>query len=193
MESGGSKNGAGQSNLLAFPAAAFEKDDASGGDGGLRDDDGPKDAAGTHAQGDGEKIGEGYLQQPETEEMHDRRRDGVSRAVEGLEHDHAVGITDVAVAENAQAGDGQWDDERIAGEETDDRFGEDDEEHADGAEKNHVVKAGAPDGSFRALGLLGAEVLADEGGGGVAEAPTRHQHEDQDADGDGVAGEGSGA
>src|SRR6266705_4128848 len=188
MESGGSKNGAGQSNLLAFPAAAFEKDDASGGDGGLRDDDGPKDAAGTHAQGDGEKIGEGYLQQPETEEIHDSRRDGVSRAVESLEHDHAVGIADVAVAENAQAGDGQWDDERIAGEETDDRFGEDDEAHADGAEKNHVVKAGAPDGSFRALGLLGAEVLADEGGGGVAEAPTRHQHEDKYANGDGIAG-----
>src|SRR6266704_358768 len=189
MESGGSKNGAGQSNLLAFPAAAFEKDDARSSDGGLRDDDGPKDAAGTHAQGNGEKIGEGYLQQPETEEMHDGRRDGVSRAVEGLEHDHAIGIADVAVAENAQAGDGQWDDERIAGEETDDRFGEDDEEHADDAEENHVVKAGAPDGSFRALGLLGTEVLADEGGGGVAEAPTRHQHEDKYANGDGIAGE----
>src|SRR5260370_9091604 len=92
VESGGSKNGAGPSNLLAFPAAAFEKDDASGGDGGLRDDDGPKDAAGTHAQGDGEKIGEGDLQQPETEEMHDGPSDVVTRAFEGLEHDTAVGV-----------------------------------------------------------------------------------------------------
>src|SRR5260370_23001239 len=105
MESGGSQNGGGQSNLMAFPAAAFEKDDASGGDGGLRADDGPKDPAGTHAQGDGEKIGEGDLQQPETEEMHDRRRDGVSRAVDGLEHDQAIGIADRALAANTHAGD----------------------------------------------------------------------------------------
>src|SRR5713226_4767391 len=75
----------------------------------------------------------------------------------------------------------------------DDRFGEDDEEHADGAEKNHVVKAGAPDGSFRPFRLLGSEVLADESGRGVAEAPARHKDENEDADGDGVAGKGSGA
>src|SRR5437879_12263274 len=100
--------------------------------------------------------------------MDDRGSDGVTRAVEGLEHDHAIGVADVAVAENAQAGDRRRNDERIAGEETNDRFGEDDEKEADAAEKNHVVKAGAPDGGFRAFGLPCAEVLADEGGGGVA-------------------------
>jgi len=175
--------------LLELPAAAAEEDDAGGGDGGLRDHDGPKDATGTHVHGDGEKIGEGYLQQPETEEMHDGRSDGVASAVEGLEHDHAVGIADVAVAENAQAGDGQRDDERVVGEKTNDGLGKDDKEDADDAEENHVVEAGAPDGSFRALGLLGAEILADEGGGSVAEAPAGHQHEDEYANGDGVAGE----
>jgi len=36
-------------------------------------------------------------------------------------------------------------------------LGEKDEENADGAEKSHVPKAGAPDGSFGAFGLLGAE------------------------------------
>src|SRR5256712_2451481 len=183
----------GWSDLLDFPAATFEEDDADSGDGAFGDDDGPKDAVGVHAGGNREQVGQWNFQEPEAEEIHNGGRDGVACAVEGLEHDHAVRIADVAVAENAQAGNGQRDDEGIAGEQTNDRFGENDEEETDDAEKDHVVKAGAPDGSFRALGLLGAEVLADESGGGVAEAPTRHQDEDQDADGDGVAGEGSGA
>src|SRR5207302_4771912 len=176
-------------NLLGFPAASFEKDDPGGGDGGLRDNDRPENATGTHVDADGEKIGEGYLQEPETEEMHDGRCDGVASAVEGLEHDHAVGIGDVAVTQNAQAGDGKRDDERIVGKETNDRLGKDDEKDADDAEKEHVVKAGAPHGNFRALGLLGAKVLSDQRGGGVAEAPTGHQHEDEYANGDGVASE----
>src|SRR5437016_641119 len=119
--------------------------------------------------------------------MHDGRCDGVASTVEGLEHDHAVGIGDVAVTQNAQAGDGKRDDERIVGKETNDRLGKDDEKDADDAEKEHVVKAGAPDGSFRALGLLGAQVLANKGSGRVAEAPARHQHEDKYANGDGVS------
>src|SRR5258708_28700797 len=121
--------------------------------------------------------------------MHDGRREGVSRAVEGLKHDHAVGITDVGVAEDAEAGDGQRDDGGIAGEEANDWLGEDHKEQADDAKKNHVVKSGTPDGSFRALGLFGAEVLADERGGGVAETPTRHEDEDENTNGDGVASE----
>src|SRR5213079_2608821 len=91
---------------------------------------------------------------------------------------HAVGIGDVAVTQNAQAGDGKGDDERIVGKETNDRLGKDDEKDADDAEKEHVVKAGAPHGSFRALRLLGAQVLANKGSGRVAQAPTRHQDED---------------
>src|SRR5947207_2132396 len=121
--------------------------------------------------------------------MHDGRSDGVTRAVEGLEHDHAVGIGDVAVTQNAQAGDGKGDDERIVGKETNDRLGKDDEKDADDAEKEHVVKAGAPHGSFRALRLLGAQVLANKGSGRVAQAPTRHQDEDEYANGDRIAGE----
>src|SRR5260370_23665284 len=105
----------------------------------------------------------------------------------------AGGIADVAVAENAQAGDGQRDEQRVVGEKTNDGIGKDDEEDADGAEKDHGVKAGAPDGSFRALGLLGAEVLADERGGGVAEAPARQDDKNEYANGDGIAGEGCGA
>src|SRR5438477_2243051 len=121
--------------------------------------------------------------------MHDGRGDGVASTVEGLEHDHAVGIGDVAVTQNAQAGDGKRDDERIVGKETNDRLGKDDEKDADDAEENHVIEAGAPYGSFRALRLLGAQVLANERCGGVAKAPTRHQHKDEYANRDGVAGE----
>src|SRR5260370_21850717 len=183
----------GWSYLVALAAAAVEQDDADSGDGGFGDNDGPKSAAGVHEGGDRQVVGQGNCQEPEAEEIHNGGSDGVSRAVEGLEHDHSVGIADIAIAENAQAGDGQWNDERIAGKEMDDRFGEDDEEEANDAEKNHVVETGAPDGSFRALGLLGAEVLADEGSGGVAEAPARHEDEDEDTDSDRVARKGSGA
>src|SRR5258708_2717712 len=181
------------SDLLDSPAAAFEQHDADSSDGGFSDDDGPEDAAGVHTGGNRQEVGQRNFQEPEAEEIHNRGRDGVASTVKRLEHDHAVGIADVAVAENAQAGDCQRNDERIAGEETDDRFREYDEEETDDTEKNHVVKAGSPHGSLRALGLLGAEVLADEGGSGVAEAPTRHEDEDDNADGDGVAGERGGA
>src|SRR6267154_4471251 len=177
------------SDLLDFPVATFEQDDADGGNEAFSDDDGPEDAAGVHTGGKRQEVGQRNFQEPKAEEMHDGRSDGVAGAVECLEHDHAVGIADVAVAENAQAGDGQRDDQRVVGEKTNDGLGKDDEEDADDAEENHVVKAGAPDGSFRALGLLGAEILADEGGGSVAEAPARHKHEDEYANGDGVAGE----
>jgi len=78
----------------------------------------------------------------------------------------------------------------IVGEEAKDGLSEKDEEDADGAKEEHVVEAGAPDGFFGAIGLFGAEVLADERGGGIAESPTGENDEDDDADGDGVAGEG---
>src|SRR6266849_486855 len=181
------------SDLLALPAAAFKEDDAGGSDRAFGNDDGPEDAVGMQTKRNRQEIGQGNFQEPEAEEIHDGGSDGVACAVEGLEHNHAIGVADVAVAENSQAGDGQRNDERIAGEETNNRFGEDHEEQADDAEKDHVVKTGAPDGSFRALGLLGAEVLANEGGGGVAETPARHEYEDKNADGDGVAGERGGA
>src|SRR5206468_5381280 len=135
-----------------------EEHDAGGGDGGFRDDDGPKDAARTHMHGDRQEVGQGNFQEPEAEEIHNRGCNGIASAIESLKHDHAVGVGDVAVAQNAQTGDGKGDDERIVGEEADDRFGDDDDETADDSEENHVVEAGAPDGSFRALRLFGAEV-----------------------------------
>ena len=88
--------------LLTLPAAAAEEDDADGSDEAFGDDDGPEDAAGAHADSDCEEIGQRNFEQPEAEEIHDGGSDGVAGAVEGLEHDHAVGVTDVAVADDAQ-------------------------------------------------------------------------------------------
>jgi len=110
------------SDLLDFPVATFEQDDADGGNEAFSDDDGPEDAAGVHTGGNRQEVGQRNFQEPKAEEIQDSRSDGVAGAVEGLEHDHAVGIADVAVAENTQAGDGQRNDERIAGEETNNRF-----------------------------------------------------------------------
>src|SRR5229473_2906289 len=60
-----------RSDLLNFPAAAFEKDDADGSDGAFGDDDRPKDAVGVHADGDRQNVGQRNFQQPEAEEIHD--------------------------------------------------------------------------------------------------------------------------
>src|SRR5258708_37752853 len=116
------------SDLLDSPAATFEQHDADSSDGGFSDDDGPEDAAGVHTGGNRQEVGQRNFQEPEAEEIHNGGRDGVASAVEGLEHDHAVGIADVAVAENSQAGNSQRNDERIAGAEMDNRFSEDHEE-----------------------------------------------------------------
>src|SRR6266478_2403005 len=105
------------SDLLDFPAATFEQDDADGGNEAFSDDDGPKDTAGVHTGGNRQEEGKRNFQKPKTEKIHNGGRDGVASTVEGLEHDHAVGIADVAVAENTDEGNGQRDDERIAGEE----------------------------------------------------------------------------
>src|SRR6266851_240718 len=121
------------SDLLDSPAATLEEHDADGGNEAFSDNDGPKDAAGVHTGRNRQEVGQRNFQEPEAEEIHNGGRDGVASTVKGLEHDHAVGIADVAVAENTQAGNGQRDDERIAGEETDNRFGEDHEEQADDA------------------------------------------------------------
>src|SRR5215472_10039670 len=116
-------------------------------------------------------------------------RDGIARAVERLEHHHAVGVADIAIAQNAQAGSGQRDDCGIAREKTNDGRGKEQKEDPNAAEEKHVVEAGTPDGGFRAVRLLGYEILPDQGGGGVAQAPAWQENENENADGDGVAGQ----
>jgi hypothetical protein len=179
--------------LLELPATALEEDDADGGDEGFGDNDRPEDSAGAHANGDRQEVGQGNFHQPEAEEIHDGGSDGITSAVKGLEHDHAVSVADIAVADDPQTGSGQRNDSGIAGEKADDRLGENDEKDADETEKDHVVEAGAPDGSLGALGLPGTQILAHEGGSGIAESPARQNNEDDNADSDGVAGERGGA
>src|SRR5690348_16868217 len=95
------KQNAATLNLLAFPAAAPEEENSSRGDSRLGDNDGNVHAVRSHVRGDGEKIGQRNLQQPEAEKMDPSRRDCVARAVEGLEHHHAIRVGDVAVAQHA--------------------------------------------------------------------------------------------
>jgi hypothetical protein len=47
----------GESDLLTFPAAAFEKDDAGGSNEGFSDDDGPKDAVGMQTERNRQEVG----------------------------------------------------------------------------------------------------------------------------------------
>src|SRR5260370_962354 len=65
-----------RSDLLNFPAAAFEQDDADSSDGCFGDNDGPKNAAGVHAGGDRQVVGQGNFQEPEAEEIHNGGSDG---------------------------------------------------------------------------------------------------------------------
>src|SRR5260370_16729110 len=92
------------SDLMDFPAAALEEHDADGGNEAFSDDDGPEDAAGVHTGGNRQEVGKRNFQEPEAEEIHNGGRDSVARAVQGLEHDPALGLADVPVADNAQAG-----------------------------------------------------------------------------------------
>src|SRR5580700_7549360 len=108
-----------------------------------------------------QEICQRNFEQPEAEEIHNCWRHGVPCAVERLQHYHAVGVGDVSVAEDAEAGGSQWDDSGILSEKADDVFGEENEDYPDTAEKKHVVEAGAPNGFFGALGLFCAEILAD--------------------------------
>jgi len=147
--------------FLALPAAPFEEDDADGSDGAFGDDDGPEDALGLHADGDREEVGQRISTSQKPKKFTIVGVTVSPAPLKAWSMDHAVGVADVAVAEDAQAGGSQRNDGRVVREEANDGLGEDDEEEADEAEKDHVVKAGAPDGSFGALGLLGAEILAD--------------------------------
>src|SRR5690242_15944892 len=137
--------------------------------------------------GDREEIRQGNFEQPEAEEMDPSGRNGIACPVEGLQHDHAVSVGNVAITQNAKAGCRQAYDRGIARENANDGGGKEQKEDADAAETKHVVEAGAPDRNLRTLRLLRTQVLTDQSGGGVAQAPTRQEYENENADGDGVA------
>jgi hypothetical protein len=78
------------------------KHHAGQGHGALGRDHGDQRSAFAHAQAHGQAPGERQLQHPEAEEVHNRRRHGVARPIEGLQHHHHVGVRHVAAAEGAQ-------------------------------------------------------------------------------------------
>ena len=65
-----------------------------------------------------------------------------------------------------------------------------DEQNADRSQKDHVPKACPPNRASRAIGMPCPQVLADQRGGRVAEAPRRQNGEDYDANADGVTCQG---
>jgi hypothetical protein len=185
--------GSTRSDALTLPAALLEQDDAGSGDGYFCDDDGKVRAVGVQTGVHCQHVGHRNFQKPKTEEIHDGRCDGVSSSVKRLQHDHSIGVTDVAVTDNSQTRGRERNHRGIVGEKANDGAGEDYENHADDAEKHHIVKPGSPHGGFRALRLPGAEILAYQGGRGVAQAPTGKDDKDYDANGDGVSGQRSGS
>src|SRR5579885_1245305 len=176
-------------DFLQFPAAAAKKQDAGGGDRGFHDDDRDGNAVDLHPHRNGEEIGERYFEQEKAKEVDNSRRNGVARAVEGLQHHHAVGVADIAVAQDPQRGRGQRDYRWILREKPHDRRRKQEKEDADAAEEKHVVKASAPDGFFGAVRPLGAEILADQRRRGIAEAPGGQHNENKNPYGDRVPGE----
>jgi len=78
-------------------------------------------------------------------------------------------------------------DNRIIGEETNNRPREDDEQQADRAEKVGIKAHRDSDRLLGPLRMFRPEVLTDERGAGVGQTPSWHEGEDNDANGNGVA------
>src|SRR5260370_16881061 len=95
------------SDLMDFPAAALEQDDADGGNEAFSDDDGPEDAAGVHTGGNRQEVGKRNFQEPEAEEIHNAGRDSVAGAVDGLDLNHPLSIPSLSQAHNPQQSNSQ--------------------------------------------------------------------------------------
>src|SRR5688572_6418006 len=82
-----------------------------------------------------ERVGERNLEQPIAEQVDERRRSGISGAVEGLFHDHSPGIENIPVADVAQRAHGDRNYLRILGKLAHDRLRESNKDDSDTAEK----------------------------------------------------------
>src|SRR6516164_6326297 len=100
-------------DFLALPSATAEKQDAGRGDRALCDDDGDIRAVSPHVSVDGQKISERNLQEPEAKEIDYGRRYRIASAIKRLQHDHAIGVPDIAVTEDAQTSRSQGHDLRV--------------------------------------------------------------------------------
>src|ERR1700730_7344583 len=131
-------------DLLLLPAALFEQNCADYGHCAFSNGYGKERSIRTHVQRNCEPIRQRNLEEPETEKIHDGGSDGLPRAVEGLHHYHKVGVSQIAVADDAQAVRSQRHYFWIVSKEADDRFGKENKDASDRAQENHVVKPSAP-------------------------------------------------
>ena len=138
-------------DLLFFPAATSENNNADRSDGGFGDDDGEVSALGLHVQGNGENVCEWNFQEPEPEEIHDCGSDSIACSIKGLEHDHTICVADVAVADNAKTAGGERNDLRVVREKADDRLGKRDEEDAEKPEEDQEPREVADELATRRL------------------------------------------
>lgn len=79
----------------------------------------------------------------------------------------------------------------LGDDEADDDFGDGEEEDADAAHEDEAEEPGGLEGFTSHEGVLGAEVLADEGGAGGADGEAGEEAERFDTDGDEMGSEGS--
>ena len=156
-----------------LPRPSSEDQDSNDRDHGLGDGDGHEGAGGAEPAVVGEEIRERELEEPVTEEVDDGGGVGVAGAVKTLDHDHPPGIERVAVRDPAEAGDAVCNHRGLVGEKTDHGIGGGDKDHRHAEEKDRVVDPGPPSRGRGAFGFSGAEILTDQGGGGVGKSPRR--------------------
>src|SRR5262249_16764100 len=115
-----------------------------------------------------EQVGERDLEQPEAQQVEERRRERVAGAVERLRQDDAVRVEQKSAAHDAQAADAVAGNISVAREGADELRREDKKQEAHESEEHHVVERRAPDRGLGAVGLLRAEILTHERGRRVA-------------------------
>src|SRR5258707_5467381 len=94
-------------NLLLLPSPLLEQHCACRSHRGLSDRNGKESSVRFHVQRNSQPISQWYLEQPEAKKINDGGSDRVARPIEGLHHHHEVGIAEISIAHDAQAGRSQ--------------------------------------------------------------------------------------
>src|SRR5262245_34802094 len=98
-----------------------------------------------------EQICKRNLEQPISENINNSWCERVARAVEGLNHNHAVGVGEVPIINNPKAVHGEGDHGRIIGKQPNDGLRKYDEHQTHHAKKYDIIKTGEPYRSFGAI------------------------------------------
>src|SRR5205807_10542637 len=133
------------------------------------------------------------LDDPKADEVDHGRGKRISRPVESVYDHQAVGIDDIAKADDPQAVGTVPDHHRVATENTHKMRGKEQEYHRDPAQKKHIEIGRSPDRLLCPLRLLGAQVLPYQRRSSRTQTPGRQNGEDHNPDGDRIARGGGAA